>query len=369
LIQKKNIMQYPLLKYFAAFTLLLLPAVRAAAQVTIGADLPPTNGALLDLRTQATTTDGVTANKGLLLPRVDLVNAPISDNWSTADSLNYIGLNVYNVNATAPYDCGVYVWNRKRWEPVGAEDNKAWLLGGNSATDPSKDFLGTTDNTSLVFRTNNKEQMRLDDQGRLAVGTTTVDSTLTVNGTAQIRDSLFVDYIPAAIAAPGKVYAPLALDKNGQLVKAQQEGETATYHYITSYLKGANGGLLVRNFNTQIDTLNYTLLVVGSAFLSDNGQTLIMRSAITPSDTTHYNPLVVFANHEYMNSNGQIDNSRKAPGSWIIHADYINGEIANNTTGYWELHCMVINNVLLQNLPSRTIVNGNNTFSDTASPI
>ncbi len=49
----------------------------------------------------------------------------------------------------------------------------AWLLGGNSGTNPNTQFLGTTDNQPLVFRTNNAERMRLREDGRVAIGRNT----------------------------------------------------------------------------------------------------------------------------------------------------------------------------------------------------
>src|SRR5205085_10094905 len=36
----------------------------------------------------------------------------------------------------------------------------AWLLGGNSGTNPNTHFLGTPDNQPLVFKTNNRRAMR-----------------------------------------------------------------------------------------------------------------------------------------------------------------------------------------------------------------
>jgi len=46
-----------------------------------------------------------------------------------------------------------------------------WALTGNSGTNYATNFLGTTDNTSLRFRTNNSEQMIIDSLGRVAIGT------------------------------------------------------------------------------------------------------------------------------------------------------------------------------------------------------
>ncbi|WP_156122774.1 hypothetical protein [Chryseobacterium sp.] len=54
--------------------------------------------------------------------------------------------------------------------------NKAqsWSLTGNSATDPTTNFIGTTDNKDLVFKTNNAERLRIGD-GRMFFKTNTVD--------------------------------------------------------------------------------------------------------------------------------------------------------------------------------------------------
>ncbi|MBI3459614.1 hypothetical protein HY009_01585 [Candidatus Acetothermia bacterium] len=49
----------------------------------------------------------------------------------------------------------------------------AWSLSGNSGTNPSTNFLGTTSNTALVFRTNNLERMRLSENGSIVIGTNT----------------------------------------------------------------------------------------------------------------------------------------------------------------------------------------------------
>lgn len=47
-----------------------------------------------------------------------------------------------------------------------------WLLAGNTGTNPTTDFLGTTDNVDLVIRTNNTESMRVFADGDVSIGTT-----------------------------------------------------------------------------------------------------------------------------------------------------------------------------------------------------
>lgn len=44
---------------------------------------------------------------------------------------------------------------------------QAWSLFGNSKTDPAKDKMGTTDNTDLVFITDDKERLRITADGKL----------------------------------------------------------------------------------------------------------------------------------------------------------------------------------------------------------
>ncbi|PKF74826.1 hypothetical protein [Chryseobacterium sp. PMSZPI] len=43
---------------------------------------------------------------------------------------------------------------------------QSWNLTGNSGTNPTTNFIGTTDNQSLVFTTNNAEKMRITPEGR-----------------------------------------------------------------------------------------------------------------------------------------------------------------------------------------------------------
>src|ERR1043165_1204119 len=47
-----------------------------------------------------------------------------------------------------------------------------WKLKGNTSTDTSQDFLGTTDANYMTFRTNNIRRMTIDTGGRVGIGTT-----------------------------------------------------------------------------------------------------------------------------------------------------------------------------------------------------
>ncbi len=54
------------------------------------------------------------------------------------------------------------------WHPLsGGASGNAWELLGNGGTNPSTNYLGTTDNQPLVIRTNNIEQLRVHTSGRV----------------------------------------------------------------------------------------------------------------------------------------------------------------------------------------------------------
>jgi hypothetical protein len=114
-------------------------------------------------------------NRGLLIPRVALTatNAagPITSpaNW----------LMVFNTATagTAPNNVwpGPYYWNGSQWVRILANPNDAWTTRGNAGTNPTDNFIGTTDAQDFVIRTNNinKIRVRTDAAGihRIGIGT------------------------------------------------------------------------------------------------------------------------------------------------------------------------------------------------------
>jgi len=72
---------------------------------------------------------------------------------------------------------------------------QSWSTTGNNGTNPSNNFLGTKDNQSLVFKTNNKERIRILSGGKIGIGTTKPVQMLDVNGSINISNgsSFYVD--------------------------------------------------------------------------------------------------------------------------------------------------------------------------------
>ena len=59
---------------------------------------------------------------------------------------------------------------------------QAWKLIGNSGTIPGTNFLGTTDNKTLQFKTNNKLRMIIKNNGPVGIGTSTPAGQLNIDG-------------------------------------------------------------------------------------------------------------------------------------------------------------------------------------------
>ncbi|WP_370738871.1 beta strand repeat-containing protein, partial [Nubsella zeaxanthinifaciens] len=63
-----------------------------------------------------------------------------------------------------------------------------WLLSGNAGTNPTTNFIGTTDAQPLALRTNNAERMRILSNGKVGIGTTVPAARLDVQTVAGEND-------------------------------------------------------------------------------------------------------------------------------------------------------------------------------------
>ncbi|MFN7014613.1 MAG: hypothetical protein ACK4ON_10135, partial [Bacteroidia bacterium] len=153
-------------KIFPFVALVLISTFSIAQNVGINATgVAPDNSAMLDIDA---------SNKGLLIPRVALSGT----NDVTTISSPATSLLVYNTATagTPPNNVipGYYYWNGTVWVRV-AIDGDNWKTLGNAGTNPSTNFLGTTDANDFQIRVNNisKMHIRNDAAGthRVGIGT------------------------------------------------------------------------------------------------------------------------------------------------------------------------------------------------------
>ncbi|BCY27361.1 hypothetical protein [Flavobacterium okayamense] len=155
-----------------SFISFLLVFANVYSQVGIGTTSP---NASSTLHLEDTT-------KGLLINRVALGNVT---NGITPVNMPATGLLVYNTNATVTGGQGIgfYFWNGSQWQKlITNNDNNDWSLTGNTGTNPTNNFIGTTDNRDFVVRTNNTEKLRVESGGDVGIGTNNPSHTLEVQG-------------------------------------------------------------------------------------------------------------------------------------------------------------------------------------------
>lgn len=136
------------------FLLLFFIPLCLSAQVGINTDTPNPD-AMLDI---------VSADSGLLIPRLDLVATTNPSPLST-DVAGMILYNEATVNDVTP---GFYYNDGALWIKIGGATGADWTTSGNAGTNASANFLGTTDNVPLSLRVNNTEKVRLETNGTIS---------------------------------------------------------------------------------------------------------------------------------------------------------------------------------------------------------
>ncbi|MEI6815155.1 MAG: hypothetical protein WCL14_00995 [Bacteroidota bacterium] len=124
--------------------------------------------------------DIVSSNSGLLIPRVSLSsNTDVVTIPSPATSLL-----VYNTNASMTNgQVGFFYWNGSQWILFMTGTASAWTTLGNTGTNASTNFIGTTDGVDFVTKTTSVERMRVSAAGMVGINTApTATEMLTVAG-------------------------------------------------------------------------------------------------------------------------------------------------------------------------------------------
>lgn len=131
------------------------------AQVGIGTAVPHSSAQL----------DITSTTKGLLMPRMTQAQR-------TAIATPAAGLLVYQTDGTAGY----YSYNGTAWALIGG-GSSGWGLTGNAGTNPTTNFIGTTDNQPIIFKHNLIQSGRIDNFNT-SLGYQSLQSTTAVQNTA-----------------------------------------------------------------------------------------------------------------------------------------------------------------------------------------
>ena len=122
--------------------LVLLTALTSLVRAQVGyGTKSPAPSAVLDV---------FATNKGMLIPRVNLLAVDDSTTITPVPVNALTVFNLANANGVTP---GYYYYSKagKKWIKLG---ERTWALVGNAQTSPTTDFIGTSDNQDVIFKRN-----------------------------------------------------------------------------------------------------------------------------------------------------------------------------------------------------------------------
>jgi hypothetical protein len=112
--------------------------------------------------------DVASTNTGFLVPRIALTASNVASPVASPAT----SLLIYNTATagTSPNNVtpGFYYWNGSAWTPLMA-GNSAWNLTGNSGTNVATNFIGTTDDRQLIFKSNNQSYFEIGKRQTLGL--------------------------------------------------------------------------------------------------------------------------------------------------------------------------------------------------------
>jgi trimeric autotransporter adhesin len=288
------------LKTFGIISMILLsciPQLLNAQSIGIGT-LTPNGFSALDISS---------SNKGLLIPRMALTsttsNAPIG--------AFVAGMMVYNTATTGDVTPGFYLCNGTKWEKAGG----GWTLTGNSGTNPSTNFIGTTDDQDIVFKRNNVRAGLINvSRGSVSLGSSSLSPSATGIGNTVIGHFSMSNN---GSGAENSVIGHQALRDNTTGSYNTGLGSVALINnttgssnigigfYALQGNRAGNDGIAIGNF-AQYYANNTTTPFSNTNIAIGNGA---LQSSTTPANNTGLNNNVIGYTSMYLNSTGSRNNS------------------------------------------------------------
>lgn len=161
-----------ILQLLAITGLLCLTISPLHAQVTVGSNIKPVDGALLDLKELQT--DGTyNTNKGMVFPRVELtdknqlfpmfqangtdykiVTNGVTTNYTKAhEDKTHTGLVVYNTKDASPFKKGLYIWDGTQWAAIQLSTPASnWFYMPSVPFDTSTDLTGQPKDLYALYK-------------------------------------------------------------------------------------------------------------------------------------------------------------------------------------------------------------------------
>ncbi|WP_118972955.1 tail fiber domain-containing protein [Taibaiella koreensis] len=257
-------------KYYILLSGAMLAAtLQTKAQTKIGGTGAPDGSAMLEV------TGGTGNNKGILPPRLTTAQRD-------AISLPAKALMIYNTTANQ-----LQVNTGTPAAPVWTATNptNVWSTVGNAGTNPATNFIGTTDNQSLIVRTNALERVRVDTIGRVGIGDGTPRAPLSFASTTGSKIRLWDNGTDTATYGFGIGAAALNyhIDNNPsaahRFLAGGSNGDGTELMRIQS---NGNVGIGTSTPSAQLDIRSADFGAYGGLRLMDNGDSNMVDANMTP---------------------------------------------------------------------------------------
>jgi hypothetical protein len=173
------------------------------------------------------------------------------------------GLNSIGANGTVlTISGGVPTWL------APAATTSGWALGGNAGTNPSSNFIGTTDGQRLVFKTNNIEQGTILANGNVGIGTSSPAYKLDVNGSLRSAFDMIVNGVTVGRGG-GNDFHNTTLG-----MQAGTSNTTGYYNTFVGYNSGALNTTGTNNVFIGSRTGSTNTIAYGNTFVGDGAGAL-----------------------------------------------------------------------------------------------
>lgn len=232
----------------------------------------------------------------------------------------------------------------------------AWLLTGNSGTNPGTNFLGTTDNQRLVFKTNNIERATILSTGFFGVGlnnpqfpthiySTTPDFHLGLSGTSpSIRFFSGTDWTSSSFTKSARMgLATSATD----FVPNSISGDFViqTLDTVGSLIFGT-GQKIVNGFYNGVERMRINKIgYVGISTLNPTAKLDIECSTVAgqtnPSNIRFENLQTGTGNYLVIDNNGYVFTSSTAPGAKAISNNDLEVKVTSLENEIQELRLLI----------------------------
>lgn len=247
------------------------------AQVTMGSNVPPRSGVLLDLKQDASTDNNPNSKNGLGLPRVALTaltTLTVDDNSKSND---YVGLTVYNTTTNSELSPGTYCWFDNTWNQV--------VIVNNSGTDGNilkSNGDNTYDWTTIVipeYKFWKPTQKAFFDKNKGTAGKYTYNYEDVVDGNSNVPkpdifDNRFVytDKLNISSAATSGKF--LLIEMTANVSKITSDNEPATWSFLEEIqvdilIDGNTVKTYTRSYANPIGTVTNTIVDLFSAIPLD----------------------------------------------------------------------------------------------------